>query len=70
MPKLDPTQPLWLPKGSVQAVLAVIVVVTFAAIALRSNIVFEGKDVITITTLVLGFYFIVKAALASPSNGG
>jgi hypothetical protein len=66
----DKTQPLWLPKGSVQAILAIIVVLTFAYIAVRSAIVFEAKDVITIVTLVLGFYFIVKAALASPANGG
>ena len=66
----DKTQPLWLPKGSVQAILALFIVGAFVVVVLRSPIVFEGKDVLTVVTLVLGFYFIVKAALASPSNGG
>lgn len=64
----DKTQPLWLPKGSVQAILALIVTGTFAFLAVTGKL--DPKDVLNVVLLVLGFYFIVKAALASPSNGG
>lgn len=67
---MDKTNPLWLPPGSVQAIIAILVALTFAYLAVTSAIKLEGKDVITIVTLVFGFYFIVKAALASPTNGG
>jgi len=61
---LDKTQPLWLPAGSVRALLAIfIVIVGFLALILA------GGDVETLVTLVLGFYFISKAA-AKPGTGG
>ena len=47
--------PLWLPEGSVRAVLALAVVGAFIAGAL---------DAVEIVTLVLGFYFGTRAAAA------
>jgi hypothetical protein len=55
-------EPLWLPPGSVRAIIALILVATFAVVVVRSGIVIEAKDLNTIVILVLGFYFIAKAA--------
>jgi hypothetical protein len=60
-------QPLWLPQGSVRAIIAILLVLSFVWVVIRSNIVIEAKDLNTIVILVLGFYFIAKAAT---SRGG
>jgi tryptophan-rich sensory protein len=69
---LNPQEPLWLPPGSVRAIIAIILVAVFAVVAIRSAITIEAKDLVTIVILVLGFYFIAKAATAAKDteNGG
>ena len=57
---LDPSQPLWLPKGSVRAVIALFVTVVGTA-----YLVTTGADVKDILMLVLGFYFISRVANGS-----
>ncbi len=51
---LDPTQPLWLPRGSVRALIALIIVVGY--IWTKKEV---DKDLVL---LVLGFYFGSKLA--------
>jgi hypothetical protein len=58
----DPKQPLWLPAGSVRAVLALLIVVPLSIVVLRSGIQFSADQVIGLSTLVLSAYFIQKAA--------
>lgn len=50
-------QPLGLPKGSVRAVLALVVVVPVAVISLKSGVQFTGDQVIGLVSLVLLAYF-------------
>jgi uncharacterized membrane protein len=66
---LDPKQPLWLPEGSVRAIIAILLVLAFVWVVIRSGIVIEAKDLNTIVILVLGFYFIAKAAAQRPGGG-
>jgi len=55
----DKTQPLWLPKGSVRAILAIALV--------SAVIVGTGGDVIqTLATAVVAFYFGAKTGAESP----
>ena len=61
---LDKTQPLWLPKGSVRAILSFLVVVPIAVILLRSNVVLSADQAIGLASLVLAAYFVQKAARA------
>jgi hypothetical protein len=65
----DPKQPLWLPEGSIRAVIALLLVAAFVWVVIRSNIVIEAKDLNTIVILVLGFYFIAKAAVQRIGGG-
>jgi hypothetical protein len=55
-------QPLWMPQGSVRAVLALLIVAPITVVILRSNITFTADQVIGLASLVLSAYFIVKAA--------
>lgn len=57
----DPKQPLWLPVGSIRAIIALIVVVPLTVLALTSGVKLTSEQYVTIATLVLGFYFIGKA---------
>jgi hypothetical protein len=63
---IDPTQPLWLPKGSVRAILALLVVVPAAIIALSSGITFTSDQIIGLVSLILTAYFVQKS---SQNNG-
>ncbi len=49
---LDPKMPLWLPEGSVRAILAL-----FVTVVGFGYLVASGGDVLPLITLVLGFYF-------------
>lgn len=66
----DKRQPLWMPPGSIRAIMALMIVGAFIAVVLRSSIVLEAKDLNTIATLVIGFYFIAKAAMGSRGGNG
>ncbi len=54
---LDKLNPLWLPKGSVRAILALFIVVIGMA-----YMVANGKDVEAIVLLALGWYTIARVA--------
>lgn len=66
MPQLDPKQPLWMPQGSVRAILAIVVVIAtvllVAALALGRQL--DAADAVAalvgLATLVLGFYFVTR----------
>lgn len=64
---LQKDQALWLPAGSVQAILAIVLTFTFAYLALIGSI--KPEDIKEILLLVLGFYFIVKAAAQGAVSG-
>lgn len=55
-------QPLGLPKGSVRAILALLIIVPITIVALRSGIQFTGDQVIGLASMVLMAYFVDKAA--------
>lgn len=57
MPIFNGSQPLGLPKGSVRALLALVVVVPVAVISLKSGVQFTGDQVIGLVSLVLLAYF-------------
>lgn len=59
---MNKNQPLWMPPGSIRAILAFLIVVPITVIILRSNIALTGDQVVGLVTLVLSAYFIVKAA--------
>jgi len=64
----DPTQALGLPKGSVRAILALIVVVPFLIIALTSGLSITGDQFIGVLSLVLTAYFVQRAATTTPND--
>lgn len=55
------SEPLWLPAGSVRAVLAL-----FVTVVGFGYLVASGGDVLPLITLVLGFYFGTKDTRAAP----
>ena len=57
---MNPNQPLWLPKGSIRAILALLLIVPVTVIALRSNIVLTGDQLIGVVMAVITAYFIDK----------
>lgn len=59
---MNRSQPLWLPRGSVRAILALVITVPIAIIVLRSAITFSADQVIGLASLVLTAYFVQKAA--------
>lgn len=65
---MDPKQPLWMPQGSVRALLALVVVVAtvLLVVALGLSGALEAKDAVAslvgLATLVLGFYFITRGS--------
>jgi uncharacterized membrane protein len=67
---MNRNEPLWLPPGSIRAVIALLLVLAFVWVVIRSGIVIEAKDLNTIVILVLGFYFIAKAATQRPGGQG
>ena len=58
---MNPNQPLWMPKGSIRAILALVITVPIAIIVLRSGITFSADQVIGLASLVLTAYFVQKA---------
>ena len=64
----NPKEPLWLPPGSVRAIISLVLVVPLAVIFLRSAIVISADQAIGVVTIVLAAYFIQKSA-AKPPNG-
>jgi len=56
-------QPLWLPAGSVRAVIAL-----FVTVVGFGYLVASGGDVLPLITLVLGFYFGTKDTQRAPSS--
>ena len=63
--KTDPTQPLWLPAGSIRAIIALVLVAVFAILAVRSSVAVDPKDFANVVVLVVGAYFVAKAAARS-----
>jgi hypothetical protein len=59
---MNPNQPLWLPKGSVRAILALALVIPVTALALTSGIKLNGDQFVGLVTLILTAYFVDKAA--------
>lgn len=59
---MNPRQPLWMPQGSVRAVLALLIIVPVTVVAVRSNITFSADQLIGLASLVLTAYFVSKAA--------
>lgn len=59
---IDPKQPLWLPAGSVRAIIALVLVAVFAILAIRSSVSVDPKDFANVVILVVGAYFVAKAA--------
>lgn len=64
MQLFDRTQPLWLPAGSVRALLALFVVLAYL-VGLASGWPVPPPEIIT---LVLGFYFGARAAANGPPS--
>lgn len=68
MPILNPKQPLWMPPGSVRAIIAGLIVTPFVFIALKSGVVLTGDQFVGVLTLVLSAYFISKSASDAASK--
>jgi len=62
---LDNRQPLWLPRGSIRAIIALIVVAPVAILALTSNITLTGDQFVGLVSLIIGAYFVQKTAAQS-----
>lgn len=65
MSLLQPDQPLFLPKGSVRAILALIITVVVAYLIVKAAPSLTGEQVMTLAVLVLGAYFITKSATST-----
>lgn len=59
--RLSNNQPLWMPSGSVRAIIALLLVIPLAIIALRSGITLTGDQLIGVVGLVVTAYFVQKA---------
>ena len=62
---MNASQPLWMPKGSVRAIIALLLILPVTVIALRSNIVLTGDQLIGVVMAVITAYFIDKGRSAS-----
>ena len=51
-------QPLWMPTGSVRSILALLIVVPVTAVAVTSNIVLTGDQLVGLASLILTAYFL------------
>jgi len=56
----DPKQPLWLPAGSIRAILALLLVTVVCVMAMQARI--TGEAFLTIASAVVAFYFGAKLA--------
>lgn len=59
---MNPDQPLGLPKGSIRAILALLLVVPVAFLVATSGIRFTADQAIGIVSLVIAAYFVQKAS--------
>lgn len=59
---LNPRQPLWLPAGSVRAILALLLVLAVIAMGFMGRI--DAKELLPLASLVVGAYFVNKASQA------
>jgi fumarate reductase subunit D len=55
---MNKNQPLYMPKGSVRAIITLVLVFTFSLLAAAGQVSTEALE--RILTLVVGFYFITK----------
>jgi hypothetical protein len=62
---MNPKEPLWLPRGSVRAILALLLVGMLCWLALTGK--FEAEDFRVIVAVVVTFYFAGKANQAPPT---
>jgi hypothetical protein len=58
--QLNPNEALGLPKGSVRAVLALLIVAPITFLAVTSNIHLSGDQFVGLSSLVLTAYFVQK----------
>ena len=56
----DPKQPLWLPVGSVRAIIALVIVAAVVVLAFAGRL--DPKELLPLASLVVGAYFVQKAA--------
>lgn len=61
-------QPLWLPPGSVRAILALVLVLAVVALAFAGRI--DAKEILPLASLVVGAYFVQKAATTGGRGQG
>lgn len=61
---LNPKQPLWLPQGSVRALLAIILIVSTVILAVQGQI--EARVIAELAGIVAAFYFAAKASEKNP----
>ena len=61
-------QPLWLPPGSVRAILALVLVLAVVALAFAGRI--DAKEVLPLASLEVGAYFVQKAATTGGRGQG
>lgn len=64
--QFDPKQPLWLPKGSVRSLIALLIIAPVTVLALTSGIEMTADQFVGLVTLIIGAYFVQKAG----TNGG
>lgn len=57
----DPKQPLWMPKGSVRAIIALLIIIPVTVLALTSNIAINADQFVGLVTMIIGAYFVQKA---------
>ena len=62
---MNSKEPLWLPRGSVRAILALIFVIVFAGLAWTGQI--EPKEFGLIVAVVVTYYFAGKANQVPPT---
>lgn len=59
---LNPKQPLWLPQGSVRAILALVLVI--AVVGLSFAALVDPEKLVELAVMVIAFYFGAKASQA------
>jgi len=62
---MNPKEPLWLPRGSVRAILALVLVGVFSALAWTGQI--EAAAFTGVVAGVIAYYFASKANQAPPT---
>ena len=65
---MNKNQPLWMPSGSVRAILALMLVIVTCYLAVSSQI--TGEAFLTIASAVVAFYFGTKQQGTDTPTGG